>query len=206
MMQQKAGITHYNMQCLQGNVFFTDSKGIPTLRCNIRAQQENTYRLAGEMIATMTAQGGPLPQLFDAGAVRYMATGCLGIIQKNAPYYSRSVESGLFCCLETAFIFLLLDKLFWYAFDSTARTQRSSDQHSINLVTFIAEALCWSLSSGHWMSACCQRLTKTIIILLPDHCTSLSKRPNFAVVVSPNSDISACPKIVWIVIAGGITS
>ena len=88
MMQQKAGITHYNMQCLQGNVFFTDSKGIPTPRCNIRAQQENTYRLAGEMIATMTAQGGPLPQLFDAGAVRYMATGCLGIIQKNAPYYS----------------------------------------------------------------------------------------------------------------------
>ena len=30
------------------------------------------------MMATMTAQGGPLPQLFDAGAVRYMATGCLG--------------------------------------------------------------------------------------------------------------------------------
>lgn len=143
MMQQRAGITHYNMQCLQRNVFFTDSEGIPTLRCNISSRCRNTYRLAGEMMATMTAQGGPLPQLFDAGAVRYMATGCLGIIQKNAPYYSRSVESGLFCCLETAFIFfsLIMDKLFWYAFDGTARTQRSSDQHSINLVTFIAEAL-----------------------------------------------------------------
>ena len=66
------------MQCLQRTVFFTDSEGISTLRCNIRALQENTYRLAGEMKATMTAQGGPLTQLFDAGAVRYMATDCLG--------------------------------------------------------------------------------------------------------------------------------
>ena len=57
---------------------FADSESNPTLKCNVRALQENTYRLAGEMMATMTAQGGPLPQLFDAGAVRYMATGCLG--------------------------------------------------------------------------------------------------------------------------------
>lgn len=45
---------------------------MPTLRCNVKALQENTYKLVGEMLATMAVQGGPLPQLFDDVAVEYI--------------------------------------------------------------------------------------------------------------------------------------
>lgn len=61
-------------------VIFIDSEGIPTLRCNVRALQDNTYRLAGEMLSTMTGQGGPLPQMFDSSAVKYMVT---GVVETN---------------------------------------------------------------------------------------------------------------------------
>ena len=61
-------------------VIFIDSEGIPTLRCNVRALQDNTYRLAGEMLATMTGQGGPLPQMFDGSAIKYMVS---GIVEPN---------------------------------------------------------------------------------------------------------------------------
>lgn len=69
---------------------FSDSQGTPQLRCNVKALQAYVYRIVGEMLATMTIQGGPLPQLLDAIAVRYMyiTTGSLDIkvkVQDMAP-------------------------------------------------------------------------------------------------------------------------
>ena len=48
---------------------------IPSLRCNVKALKEGTYRLAGEMIATWVSQGGPLPRMLDKLSVDYIISG-----------------------------------------------------------------------------------------------------------------------------------
>lgn len=53
---------------------YTDSSGNSKLRQNIRGLQENQYELVGELIATMVAQGGPLPHLFTEGVVSYFTS------------------------------------------------------------------------------------------------------------------------------------
>ena len=55
--------------------FYSDSNGIPSLRCNVKALKEGTYRLAGEMIATWVSQGGPLPRMLDKLSVDYIISG-----------------------------------------------------------------------------------------------------------------------------------
>lgn len=45
------------------------------MRCNIKGLEEGTYKIVGEMIATMVAQNGPIPKLFTAVEVDYLLTG-----------------------------------------------------------------------------------------------------------------------------------
>mgnify|MGYP001794211624 FL=1 len=50
----------------------------------MKALQGNTYKLVGEMLATMAAKGGPLPQLFDRTAIDYLLK---LTINMNADYH-----------------------------------------------------------------------------------------------------------------------
>lgn len=38
----------------------------------MKALRDGTYKLIGEMLSTMTIQGGLLPQVFDSTAVNYL--------------------------------------------------------------------------------------------------------------------------------------
>lgn len=62
------------IQFLSSLVFMLhpDSEDRLHLRSNIKCAQEGAYRIAGEIIATMVAQGGPPPQMFNEVIVRYM--------------------------------------------------------------------------------------------------------------------------------------
>jgi hypothetical protein len=49
------------------------------MRCNVKALQEGTYKLVGEMLATIAVQGGQLPQLFSKNAVDYLVKCCVTV-------------------------------------------------------------------------------------------------------------------------------
>lgn len=42
------------------------------MRNNASCLQNGTYRIVGQMVATVVAQKGPLPSLFDGSAVNYI--------------------------------------------------------------------------------------------------------------------------------------
>lgn len=52
--------------------WFTESMGKPSLRCNVKALNDHTYKLVGEMLATAVVQGGPLPRLFSNTCSAYL--------------------------------------------------------------------------------------------------------------------------------------
>ena len=55
--------------------FYSDSNGLPFLRCNVKALKEGTYMLAGEMIATWVSQGKPFHRMLDKLSVDYIISG-----------------------------------------------------------------------------------------------------------------------------------
>lgn len=59
----------------------------------MKALTNGTYRLVGEMAATMALQGGLLPQMFDTTSVRYFLDSSIDVVAdyKDLPGVKRDI-------------------------------------------------------------------------------------------------------------------
>lgn len=61
----------------------------------MKALQERTFKIVGEMLATMVAQGGPLPQLFNKTTAGYLISCSLDIAADVADISDEPMRNSL---------------------------------------------------------------------------------------------------------------
>lgn len=65
-------LTSGNARCDVCMLPLADDDGNPHLRLNAKSLSSGEYRLLGQIVATMVAQRGPMPTIFDRSSVNYM--------------------------------------------------------------------------------------------------------------------------------------